>query len=53
MLKVGLIGCGGMGGVHANCWLALGDKVKLVAIADTVPENAKEYANKSSDLFAY
>ena len=47
MLTVGLIGCGGMGSVHANCWLALSDSVKLVAIADTDSEKVKDFADKS------
>lgn len=46
MLKVGLIGCGGMGSIHAECWLALKGKVKIAAIADTIPEKANKYAEK-------
>ena len=44
MLTVGLIGCGGMGAMHANCYIALADRVKLVAIADTMPEKAEKFA---------
>ena len=33
MLKVGLIGCGFMGTMHANCYKNLPD-VELVALAD-------------------
>ena len=33
MLKVGLIGCGGMGTMHANCYKNL-EGVELVALAD-------------------
>ena len=47
MLKIGLIGCGGMGSVHANSWIALGDKVQLAAIADPRPEKAKEFCEKT------
>lgn len=46
-LKVGLIGCGGIGAVHAECWLALSDKVQLTAIADVSLDRAREYAQKS------
>ena len=46
-LKVGLIGCGGIGAVHAECWLSLSDKVQLVAIADSSTSKAKKYAEKS------
>lgn len=47
MLKVGLIGCGGMGSIHAECWLALGDQVQLTAIADPCLEKVKKYASRS------
>lgn len=47
MLKVGLIGCGGIGAVHAECWLALSDTVQLVAIADVSTERVEKYAEKS------
>lgn len=45
MKKVGLIGCGYMGTMHANCYKALGDKVQVVAVADLRAENAKEIAD--------
>lgn len=44
MLKVGLIGCGGMGSVHAESWLAMGDSVKLCAIADKDSKKAEKYS---------
>ncbi len=47
MLKVGLIGCGGIGAVHAECWLAMRDKVELVAVADMNEERAQKYADKA------
>ena len=35
MIKVGLIGCGFMGGMHAACYAALASlDVKVVAVAD-------------------
>jgi len=46
MLKVGLIGCGGIGAVHAECWLKLSDKARIVAIADATPQKAKKYADQ-------
>lgn len=46
MLKIGLIGCGFMGGMHAACYAAL-DDVKVVAVADLRPDKAKELADKS------
>lgn len=39
MLKVGLIGCGFMGTMHANCYKAL-EGVELVALADIRAEKA-------------
>lgn len=47
MLTVGLIGCGGMGSMHANCYLALSDKVKLVAIADLDKAKADKFTAQS------
>lgn len=47
MLKVGLIGCGGIGAMHAECWLSLADKVKLVAVADSCVEKANRYSERS------
>lgn len=41
MLKVGLIGAGGMGGVHRGIYKGL-DDVKLTAIADVRTEIAAE-----------
>ncbi len=45
MLKVGLIGCGYMGTMHANCYKALSDKVEVVAVADIRNDKAKELAD--------
>ena len=47
MLRVGLIGCGGIGAVHAKAYNALKDKAVLVAIADFNQEKAKEIAKES------
>ena len=44
MLKVGLIGCGFMGAMHANCYKNI-DGVELVAFADIRKEKAEELAN--------
>ena len=43
MLKVGLIGCGFMGTMHANCYKNL-EGVELVALADIRREKAEELA---------
>lgn len=60
MLKVGLIGCGGIGSVHANCYAALSDSVSLVAVADLDRAKAAKAAcisggtiyNSASELLA-
>ena len=44
MLKVGLIGCGFMGAMHANCYKNIYG-VKIVAFADVRKEKAKELAH--------
>ena len=43
MLKVGLIGCGFMGSMHANCYKNI-DGVEIVALADIRKEKAEELA---------
>ncbi|MBN1624469.1 MAG: Gfo/Idh/MocA family oxidoreductase [Clostridia bacterium] len=44
MLRVGLIGAGFMGGMHAACYKALGLNVKITAVADVVREKAEKIA---------
>lgn len=44
MLKVGLIGCGFMGAMHANCYKNIAD-VEIVALADIRKEKAEELAH--------
>jgi len=43
MLKVGLIGCGFMGGMHSACYKEI-DGVEVVAVADVRAEKAEEIA---------
>lgn len=43
MIKVGLIGCGFMGTMHANCYKNI-PGVELAAVADVRPEKAQEIA---------
>ncbi len=45
MLRVGLIGCGFMGGMHAACYKEL-EGVELFAIADVREEKANEMAER-------
>ena len=40
MIKIGLIGCGFMGSMHANCYKNI-EGVELVALADIREEKAK------------
>ena len=52
MIKVGLIGCGFMGGMHAACYAALADLgVKVTAVADVRPEYAEKLAN-GAEIYA-
>ena len=43
MLKIGVIGCGGMGTMHTNCYKNL-EGVELAAFADLSEEKARELA---------
>jgi predicted dehydrogenase len=46
-IRIGLIGCGGMGGGgHASGLLALGDSVKVTAVCDIDPERAQKAAER-------
>ena len=47
MLKVGLIGCGFMGSMHANCYKNI-EGVEIVALADLRREKAEELAAGTS-----
>ena len=52
MLKVGLIGCGFMGSMHANCYLHI-EGVEVTAVADVRREKAEELAALSgAEIFA-
>lgn len=46
MLKVGIIGNGGIANCHARGYKALGDRVKIVACCDIVEEKAKAFSEK-------
>lgn len=47
MIKVGLIGCGFMGAMHANCYKNIED-VKITAVADVRKEKAEQLASGAS-----
>ena len=51
MLKIGLIGCGFMGGMHAACYNVI-DGVEVVAVADVREEKAKELAGENAKIFS-
>ena len=51
MLKVGLIGCGFMGAMHANCYKNI-EGVTLAALADIRKEKAEELA-QGTDAVIY
>ena len=44
MIKIGIIGCGFMGKVHANCYKAL-QNVRVVGVCDVQQDRAMEIAN--------
>ena len=53
MIKVGLIGCGFMGGMHAACYAALAAlDVKITAVADVRPEFAVKLAGDTAEIYA-
>lgn len=43
MLKVGVVGCGGISGAHVPAWQKMED-VELVAVCDIRPEKAERYS---------
>ena len=43
MLRIGVVGAGGMGGAHSGHWLEM-PNVELAAVADIRPEHAEEFA---------
>lgn len=45
MIKIGLIGCGFMGGMHSACYASF-DNAKVVAVADVRQDKAQEIAKK-------
>jgi len=53
MMKVGLIGCGFMGGMHAACYGALAPLgVKVTAVADVRPDFAAKLADENTAVYA-
>ena len=54
MIKVGLIGCGFMGGMHAACYAALENLgVKVVAVADPRAEFAQKLAGEGVAVYEW
>lgn len=52
MLKVALIGCGGISGAHVPAWVKL-DGAELVAVCDIRREQAERWLDEKSDLHIY
>ena len=44
MIKIGIVGCGFMGKMHANCYRTL-QNVKVIGVSDIRQDKAKELAN--------
>ncbi len=54
MIKVGLIGCGFMGGMHAACYAALENLgVKVVAVADPRKDFAEKLMGEGTAYYEY
>ena len=51
MLKIGLIGCGFMGTMHANCYKNI-DGVKIAALADIRREKAEALADADTVIYS-
>lgn len=51
MLRVGLIGFGGIGTVHARCYMALKEPVQLVAIAERNVQKAEKFIAENNQEF--
>jgi len=51
MLKVGLIGCGFMGGMHAACYEVI-EGAELVAVADVRREKAEELSKGKAQIYS-
>ena len=49
MLKVGIIGCGFIGTMHANCYMAIED-VEVAAVADIRQDKAKSMSFNSGEI---
>lgn len=51
-LKVGLIGCGYIGTMHADAWMRMSGKATLVAVAERNAERTKVLAEKGVRIYA-
>lgn len=41
--RIGIIGSGGIAGSHARCYLAMGEEVQIVGVADILPGRAEQF----------
>ena len=46
MIRVGLVGCGGIMGAHLPGWRAVAERAQVTACCDTNEENAKRRAGE-------
>ena len=53
MLKVGMIGCGGIAQAHAAGWLTLGNKAVVTAVSDVVDESTRVMAQRFGGASTY
>lgn len=53
MLKVGMIGCGGIARAHVRGWLTLPEKAEITAVSDVVEASAREMAASVNGATVY
>lgn len=53
MLKIGLIGCGGIARAHADGWLTIGNKAVITAVSDVVETSAQAMAQRFGGASIY
>lgn len=53
MLKVGMIGCGGIARAHVRGWLTLPEKAEITAVSDVVEASAREMAGSVNGATVY
>ena len=53
LIKIGLIGCGGISQPHVRGYLRVADQARVTAVADIVPQQAEERAQQAGGAHVY